>query len=104
MLAELAGWPLWQRGVEDIVLDRLAVLGLIHVRLFLCFDIDRGAVIGGADRAGKEGTVVARVVPRKAAEVISKYAISDMYAKAVQGMRPEDAVKWAHAELVKIYA
>jgi len=41
---------------------------------------------------------------RKAAEVISKYIISDMYAKAVQGMPAEDAVKSAHAELVKIYA
>jgi multiple sugar transport system substrate-binding protein len=41
---------------------------------------------------------------RKAAEVISKYIISDMYAKAVQGTPPEDAVKLAHAELVKIYA
>ena len=41
---------------------------------------------------------------RKAAEVISKYIISDMYAKAVQGMTAEDAVKWAQAELVKIYA
>jgi multiple sugar transport system substrate-binding protein len=41
---------------------------------------------------------------RKAAEVISKYIIIDMYAKAVQGMAPEDAVKWAHGELVKIYA
>ena len=41
---------------------------------------------------------------RKAAEVISKYIISDMYAKAVQGMPAEDAVKWAHGELVKIYA
>src|SRR4051812_48704282 len=41
---------------------------------------------------------------RKAAEVISKYIISDMYAKAVQGMAPEDAVKWAHNELVTIYA
>ena len=40
---------------------------------------------------------------RNAAEVISKYIISDMYAKAVQGLAPEDAVKWAHAELVKIY-
>jgi len=26
-----------------------------------------------------------------------------MYAKAVQGMPAEDAVKWAHAELVKVY-
>jgi multiple sugar transport system substrate-binding protein len=41
---------------------------------------------------------------RKAAEVISKYIITDMYAKAVQGMPAEDAVKWAHAELVRVYA
>jgi multiple sugar transport system substrate-binding protein len=41
---------------------------------------------------------------RKPAEVISKYLISDMYAKAVQGMPAEDAVKATHAELVKIYA
>jgi multiple sugar transport system substrate-binding protein len=41
---------------------------------------------------------------RKAAEVNSKYIIVDMYAKAVQGMPAEDAVKWAHDELVKIYA
>jgi len=27
-----------------------------------------------------------------------------MYAKAVQGMPAEDAVKWAHTELVKVYA
>jgi hypothetical protein len=40
---------------------------------------------------------------RKAAEAISKYVITDMYAKAVQGMTAEDAVKWAHAELVKVY-
>jgi multiple sugar transport system substrate-binding protein len=41
---------------------------------------------------------------RKAAEVNSKYLIIDMYAKAVQGMPAEDAVKWTHGELVKIYA
>jgi multiple sugar transport system substrate-binding protein len=41
---------------------------------------------------------------RKAAEVVTKYIITDMYAKAVQGMPAEDAVKWAHAELVKAYA
>jgi multiple sugar transport system substrate-binding protein len=39
----------------------------------------------------------------KAAEVLSKYIITDMYAKAVQGMPPEDAVKWAESELKKIY-
>jgi multiple sugar transport system substrate-binding protein len=38
-----------------------------------------------------------------AAEVVTKYIIVDMYAKAVQGMPPEDAVKWADGELKKIY-
>jgi ABC-type glycerol-3-phosphate transport system substrate-binding protein len=40
---------------------------------------------------------------QKAAEVVTKYIIVDMYAKAVQGMKPEDAVNWAHDELVKTY-
>ena len=39
----------------------------------------------------------------KATEVYSKYIIVDMYAKAVQGMKAEDAVKWAEGELKKIY-
>ena len=39
----------------------------------------------------------------KSAEVLSKYIITDMYAKAVQGMPAEDAVKWAESELKKIY-
>src|SRR5205823_3066142 len=38
------------------------------------------------------------------AEAVTKYVIVDMYAKAIQGMAPEDAVKWAHDELVKIYS
>ena len=33
----------------------------------------------------------------------TKYIIVDMYAKAIQGMAAEDAVKWAHDELVKVY-
>jgi multiple sugar transport system substrate-binding protein len=41
---------------------------------------------------------------RKAGEVVTKYIITDMYAKAVQGMPAEEAVKQAHDELVKIYA
>ena len=40
---------------------------------------------------------------KKAAEVLSKYIIIDMYAKAVQGTSAEDAVKWAEEELKKIY-
>ena len=39
----------------------------------------------------------------KATEVQTKYIITDMYAKAVQGMSAEDAVKWAEGELKKIY-
>ena len=41
---------------------------------------------------------------RKSAEANTKYVIVDMYAKAIQGMAAEEAVKWAHDELVKIYA
>jgi multiple sugar transport system substrate-binding protein len=40
---------------------------------------------------------------QKAAEVQTKYIIVDMYTKAIQGMNPEDSVKAAHTELVKIY-
>jgi multiple sugar transport system substrate-binding protein len=39
----------------------------------------------------------------KATEGFTKYVITDMYAKAVQGMPAEDAVKWAEGELKKIY-
>ena len=40
---------------------------------------------------------------RASAEAVTKYVIVDMYAKAIQGMAAEEAVKWAHDELVKIY-
>ena len=40
----------------------------------------------------------------KATEAYSKYIIVDMYAKAVQGMPAEDAVKWAEGEVKKVYA
>jgi multiple sugar transport system substrate-binding protein len=36
--------------------------------------------------------------------VVTKYIITDMYAKAIQGMPAEAAVKWAHDEVVKAYA
>ena len=41
---------------------------------------------------------------RKAAEAVSKYIITDMYAKAVQGMSAEEAVKWAAGEVQKVYS
>jgi multiple sugar transport system substrate-binding protein len=39
----------------------------------------------------------------KATEAYTKYIIVDMYAKAVQGTKAEDAVRWAETELKKIY-
>jgi multiple sugar transport system substrate-binding protein len=39
----------------------------------------------------------------KATEAYSKYVLVDMFAKGVQGSKPEDAVKWASEELKKIY-
>jgi len=39
----------------------------------------------------------------KAGEMLSKYIIVDMYAKGVQGMPAEDAVKWAEGELKRVY-
>src|SRR5207245_732386 len=39
----------------------------------------------------------------KATESYTKYIVVDMFAKAVQGMKAEGAVKWAEGELSKIY-
>jgi multiple sugar transport system substrate-binding protein len=41
---------------------------------------------------------------RHAAEGVSKYLVTDMYAKAVQGTPAEDAVKWADGEFRTIHA
>jgi multiple sugar transport system substrate-binding protein len=41
---------------------------------------------------------------RKAAEVLSKYIIVDMYAKAVQGAPAEETVRWAHREVAAVHA
>jgi multiple sugar transport system substrate-binding protein len=38
-----------------------------------------------------------------ATEALTKYIITDMYAKAVQGTTPADCVKWAEVELKKVY-
>jgi multiple sugar transport system substrate-binding protein len=39
----------------------------------------------------------------KATEAYTKYVVTDMFAKAVQGMAAEESVKWAEGELKKIY-
>jgi len=41
---------------------------------------------------------------RQAAEVVTKYIVVDMFAKAIQGMPADEAAKWAHGEAVKAYA
>jgi multiple sugar transport system substrate-binding protein len=41
---------------------------------------------------------------RKSAEVLTKYIITDMYAKAVQGATAQEAVSWAAGEVQKIYS
>ena len=55
--------------------------------------------------SGRLGRVYGFAGPsgQKAAEVLNKYILVDMYAKAVQGMPAEDAVKWAEGEVKKIY-
>jgi multiple sugar transport system substrate-binding protein len=52
----------------------------------------------GARMIGYAGPPTAR-----ASEALTKYIITDMYAKAAQGTTAEDAVKWAEGELKKIY-
>ncbi len=55
--------------------------------------------------AGRLGRVYGYAGPagQKAAEVLSKYIVVDMYAKAAQGMPAEEAVKWADGEVKKAY-
>src|SRR5438874_5627134 len=67
---------------------------------------DEDPVMAPYKVAGRLGLTPGYAGPanRKAAEVLTKYIITDMYAKAVQGMAPEAAVKWAHEEVNKVYA
>jgi multiple sugar transport system substrate-binding protein len=62
-------------------------------------------VMGPYKVAGRLGQIPGYAGPTgpKAAEALSKYIITDMYAKAIQGGTAEDAVQWAESELKKIY-
>ena len=66
---------------------------------------DKDPVMLPFQRAARAGHFPGYAGPadQKAAEVLSKYIIIDMYAKAVQGMPAEDAVKWATSEVKKIH-
>src|SRR5258708_20067723 len=63
--------------MKNIVLERLAVRGLIGVGLLFRFDVDRGAIVGGAECAGQEGAVVAGIVPSKSALVAGVFPEAD---------------------------
>src|SRR5204863_8537714 len=58
-----------ERGVLDVLHERLALLVLDLVLLALGDDVDRGAVERGRDLTRVERAVVVRVVPREAALV-----------------------------------
>jgi multiple sugar transport system substrate-binding protein len=66
---------------------------------------DEDPVMAPYKVAGRLGLTPGYAGPanRKAAEVLTKYIITDMYAKAIQGGTPEAAVKWAVGELKSIY-
>ena len=49
--------------MQDVLPHRRALLGQIHVGFAFGFDVDRGAVVGGADGTRQEGAVVVGVVP-----------------------------------------
>ena len=49
---EMPGGAGSERRMKNVVLHRLAALGEVGVRLFLGFEVNRGAVVGQADRAG----------------------------------------------------
>ena len=69
-------------------------------------DVGRGSGDGAVqDRRPRSACAPGYAGPpnRKAAEVLTKYIITDMYAKAAQGMPPQEAVKWAAGEVKKIY-
>jgi multiple sugar transport system substrate-binding protein len=55
--------------------------------------------------AGRLGLTVGHrgLAGKAAAEALNKYIVVDMYAKALQGMAPEAAAKWAEDELKKVY-
>ena len=66
-------WPPGPLGMraKDVLPDRRALLGLIRVRFALSFDVDRRAVVGGADTARQKGAVVAGVVPGESSLVVA---------------------------------
>jgi multiple sugar transport system substrate-binding protein len=96
-------WPqLYAESVADVS-DLAEEIGKAQGGFY---DVSRVVASDGKKWIAMPWTVGGGAGPprRAAAEAVTKYIITDMYAKAVQGMPAEDAVKWAHGELVKIYS
>jgi hypothetical protein len=55
------------------------------------------ALAGSASRTRSASPAI------RATETLTKFILVDMFAKSIQGMRPEDAVAWATGEIRKIY-
>ena len=81
---------------------------LPQIGIARCY-VDEGSHVGLAMKpfryTGRGTRMIGYAGPAnaRAGEVYSKYVITDMYAKAVQGMPPEDAVRWAEGELKRVY-
>src|SRR5262249_12221598 len=69
LIGKSAGGALRQHSVQNVLPDRCAFFSLVFIGLALSQQIYGGAIQRGGDRTGKEGAVVARVVPCKAAFV-----------------------------------
>src|SRR4029077_3948917 len=65
----LAGRPFGDTRMLNVLPYRRALLGLVGIGLLLGLDVDRGAVVGGADGLRQEGPVVVSVVPGQSAFV-----------------------------------
>src|SRR5207302_7904817 len=64
------GRALWQRRVQNVVLERRALVGLVGIGLLESLGIVRSAVVGGADGAGEKRAVVVGIVTGKPALVV----------------------------------
>ena len=116
MLIEVLEEPEGREGLPDVGAHDGELRAVVHLAEGLCHAADR--VVGEPQAVGRGSgddarsrspassarrPAIAGPAGKKAAEALTKYIITDMYAKAVQGMSAEDAVKWAESELKKIY-
>ena len=99
-------WVHSQGELREVVQTRRRLLGRRHPRLGEPPDVGEGRqAAADVPHSGRNTRIFGYAGPAtaKATEAFTKYIVTDMYAKAVQGMKAEDAVKWAEGELKKVY-